>query len=283
MSNVIVASAIDWAETLVWPSVAVVVALLTIVAFATNAGKEFRRWLHDRLKGVEAFGIRVELTEQAARETRTTIDESFAVIRRRLRREFDDAVRREHLREALERLLEEVLPIVAHGNPALADLDFRATIYVEDALLRGYLYQLLDYYPRGSGTRGRFISVRFGIVGRAWRSSRNQVQGDIPVEAVELVELWGMTAQEARAAGQGRHSCLAVPLLAGPAPIGVLYMDATAINVFGDDENDALKRDAILAAILAQVDVVELTRRLGTIRERVLARAPQISVEPDVA
>jgi hypothetical protein len=283
MVGAMLANAQDWAETLVWPSVAVFLAILAVVALATNAGREFRNWLRDRLRGVEVFGVRVELTEQASRETRTTINEAFDVIRSRLRREFDDAARGQHLAEMLERIVEAVLPSIIAANPGAKDLNLRATMYIEDALLREYLYQLLDYYPGPSGRRGRYISERLGIVGQAWRSSRTQVEGNVPVEPLELIERWGMTAQEARAAGQGRKSFLAIPVFEEAPRVGILFMDAVPSNVFGNGEDEIDKRDEILGAIKNAIETTDVASRLAAVRREVFARAPRIALEPDSA
>jgi hypothetical protein len=68
-------------------------------------------------------------------------------------------------------LTEEVVGMIGDRCPA----DFRLTLYVPDFIFSDRLYQFTEYYDR-SGNRfldskvGRTFSIRYGIIGRVWRS-----------------------------------------------------------------------------------------------------------------
>jgi hypothetical protein len=85
---------------------------------------------------------------------------------------------------------------------------FRCTIHVSDILFADDLYQLLNHYPRSGGSGvGRRFSVRYGIIGRAWRLNQHQGEGDARAESKEdLVRYWGMTQEEAEAISRHRPS-----------------------------------------------------------------------------
>jgi hypothetical protein len=270
----VLATAIDWARTLVWP----ILILLVLVGLVTRPGQQLVSWLRDRLKGVEAFGIKVELTTDAARETKDTVETAFAKLRVSLNREFELTCRRARLRDALGYVTEAALRAVQQvtGQPGPAGA--RATIYVDDALLHGFLYQLLDYYPSHARTSGRVISQRFGIVGRAWRSNDPQVEGHVATAVADLVEHWGMTLEEASEAGQGRVSFIAIPIRRWNTPIGVFYMDATPQDAFGNNGAAAVLRDAVTQAIILAFGEIDLPARLDAVLEEVTPRAPGIQL-----
>lgn len=125
---------------------------------------------------------------------------------------------------------------------------FRGTIHVNDVIFPDYLYQLVDYYPNGGGAHRRF-SQRYGIIGRSWRSKISHGTGDAFAGAGSvgvLIENWGMTEEEAH--GQQvntRPSCLSVVVRHQSIPMGILFIDSTDKNAFGDDPAALAKAKAI--------------------------------------
>lgn len=159
---------------------------------------------------------------------------------------------------------------------------FRATVHVEDALVRNALYQLVDYWPSGKGA-GRRFSVRFGILGRAWRLGYSLYASDVPVSEDRggrqrmkdvdgekaLIEQWGMTRAQARTAATGQRSFVCIVLHDEGQRVGILYMDAQPARAFDGD-------------IDGRCDAAPATRELagavGRVRKGVATKGPGIKL-----
>lgn len=112
---------------------------------------------------------------------------------------------------------------------------FRFTLHVPDVLLENTLRQLVDYVGNDRGKGGRSFSVRRGIVGKAWRLRTSQFLAKSYTEE-ELVELWGMTWEEAIDTSGQKSTYLAVFIKSTSGiPLAVLYADSnfTASKLFG--------------------------------------------------
>lgn len=272
----IVASlAIHIISVLAWPVVALIAVLLA--AFSWR-GKLLISWVRDHLKSVEAFGIKVELTKEAATETRINATEAFSVLRDRLRSAFDGSARNHEVRQRLEQIVRNILPIIGQNSSEASSRASRWTVYVEDGLFDGRLYQLVDYYPSGSG-RGRDYSERFGIVGKAWRSKSPAITGSVPTgeDGVrELIGSWGMTEEEARKVGNGKTSFLAFPLRSATGvQAGVLYADAPGEDVFGSSEDSDWGR-AILDRLGEEIARTELVASVIAVKQDVGPVSPRL-------
>jgi hypothetical protein len=105
----------------------------------------------------------------------------------------------------------------------------RGTLFAET------FYQLLPYYPRGGGG-GRSWSIRFGIVGKAWRRGTSTGEGDLQTSSEDLIDAWGMTREEAlkAKAKESRPSLLAVAFRdAQGSLVGILFADSLEKYAFG--------------------------------------------------
>jgi transcriptional regulator with GAF, ATPase, and Fis domain len=142
---------------------------------------------------------------------------------------------------------------------------------VEDALVKNALYQLADYWPAGKGA-GRRFSVRFGILGRAWRLGRSLYEDDVPIDEDKLIEQWGMTRAQARSAASGKRSFVCVMLSHGGQNVGVLFMDAMPANAFQSDILDRFHADASMTQLAAAV---------GQVRQRIGRLGPGIKLLDD--
>jgi hypothetical protein len=254
-----------------WPIVAVVALL--VIAFR----RPLRDWLVDqsrRIAKVSAFGVDLELTQEGAREVKEATESTFGELRKHIITEFDRLVRAGRIDEKLERLIENDLKPVLE-NHGVTPLDFRCTIHVSDVLYTETLYQLLDYYPHGGG-RGRTLSIRLGIVGKAWRLQSDQIEPVISSKPDKLIEEWGMTLKEASGGGVGesRRSFAAIPLKdSDETELAVVYFDSPKDNAFGASE--ARKSD-ISRAIHMGAERLGLTRALAEIVKNMESRGPHI-------
>lgn len=212
-----------------WP---VVVLLLFIYLFQSRSAARKLAGLFKPFRSLKLFGTEFKLDDQAGRELGEDAERAFAEYRTHVKRVCDRWVEVNAIREKFEGVVE------AAGKGCLSgafETDFRATLHVPDILFADTLYQLVDYYPGGGG-RGRSWSIRFGIIGKAWRLGESQLEADVPTEPRRLVVDWGMTREEAVAAGQGRKSfaCICLRDKEG-SKIAIFYIDATKRGAFSAD------------------------------------------------
>ena len=254
-------------EALAWPVAAIVIALL----LTSNSGRTLFESISRRVRRVGAFGVEVELTSDAASRFRIEADEAFAAYRAEIAAEYDREVSVEQINELRRQLVSAVFPSALMVDEKQALL--RTTIYVPDPLFTEGLYQLLDYFPgRTRRTRGRVFSMRFGIIGLAWRSQSAQFQPEVSTEPNDLVKEWGMLLEEAEGAGQGRQTFLAVPILHSSVPVGVFYADAAVHHAFSD---------TAAAEVAAAVGDSDLPNRLDAIGRRLRQRSPALVIFGD--
>ena len=190
------------------------------------------------LRRLKAVGVELILDPLAAREIRA---KSTTVVLGDYERKADAEVRKLRVWHKFTQIIEEVVrPLAQHG--------FRSTIHIEDILEPESLYQLVDYIyvsePQGPPkTRGRRNSIRFGIIGRAWRLGRSEYDSAVTTDIAELVRAWGMTHDEAARAGRGRQS-FAVVLLRDTSGgnSGLIFIDASAPHLFAQLPIEELER-----------------------------------------
>lgn len=91
----------------------------------------------------------------------------------------------------------------------------RVTFYVPSYLSES-LVQITQYYgPKQFYSEkqiGRQFSIRYGIIGKAWRLQTHLINSNVSNVSNELVKAWGLTLQEARAQGTGKNSLIAFPI-----------------------------------------------------------------------
>jgi hypothetical protein len=121
--------------------------------------------------------------------------------------------------------------------------DFRLTAYVPDLVFSDRLYQLVEYYKK-DGRRasedksGRVFSIRYGIIGRVWRSGVAEVEGELiskedrvqlgenpDVRTVEkfIARRWGLTLDEAVRV-RPYQSYGAIRIDRGEKPLGLVFV-----------------------------------------------------------
>lgn len=215
-----------------WP---VVVLILFLYLMKSSKVPQRIGELFKPFRSLRVWGTELILNEEVAK----TAEEAFEAYRKQIQREYDRRTEAYGLRQKLQDVVEIDI------NPFLGDvrntLDFRSTVHVPDVLFEETLYQILDYYPKGGG-RGRTWSVRYGIIGKTWRLAKSQIEGAVPTTADDLILNWGMTREEASAAGQGRKSFAAIVLRDDEqTPVGIFYLDSTRDRAFDIPGPDKLE------------------------------------------
>ncbi len=133
--------------------------------------------------------------------------------------------------------------------------DFRVTIYIPDLIFDDQLYQLVEYYDKrgkqvSDGKFGRAFSIRYGIIGRVWRSGVPEVEGELIsaedralikdlMDSTEVEKFiarrWGLTLDEA-ARIRSYQSYGAIRIDRGERSPGLIYFNSETKNAFGDSD-----------------------------------------------
>jgi hypothetical protein len=264
---------VEFVRAIAWP----VVALAAIAAVIFSG--TLRGWLVElvrRIRKVSGWGVDVELSERVSNEVKELTEEAFGAFRRRVTTEFDRLVHTYRIDVKRKRLVDEYMrPLLEQrGRRGLGDV--RCTVHIEDVLFTETLYQLLDYYPPSTGPRGRTFSIRFGIVGKAWRSRSDQVEGHVPVDRDQLIRDWGMTWDEVAWAGHGRQSFACIVLRdAHGEPVCIVYFDSLDEDAFGANEQEQSQLVELLRDGAARIG---LTNDIARICQDLRARSPFISL-----
>lgn len=106
---------------------------------------------------------------------------------------------------------------------SLFNAKFRHCLYVP-SYTDGDLVQATEYGGNIidlKKRRGRVFSMRYGIIGKAFRTNRVCVNPEIGHDAFELAEDWGLTRAEAfdQSHSDDAHSLIAIPILETDKPI----------------------------------------------------------------
>jgi len=259
---------IDWGivaelvNSLAWP-----VALLVSLTFVAFSGTIRRLLLAPvgMVRKVSVPGMDIEIdaakSEAISKLLETSIDELIA----KSNREYTRFAKAMQIRSLIKSVLDSKRLIEFAQD---RDKPIRATVHVNDIVFEDQLCQLVDYYPQGTGALRRF-SMRYGIIGVCWRLQESRGETDTFKRLEDddgdpkrnMILEWGMTQEEAeRVVSHKKQSILCI-ILRDPQnqlPVGILYVDATGENVFGDDNAatslaSAIEGDPTVASLSEKV------------------------------
>ncbi len=202
------------------------------------------------------------------------IDQSatFQKFRVDVKSEYDKLAEQRTIKETVSRMLKDTVEPELTRIRKTKTVEYRATVHVHDALFSQAYYQLIDYLPTG-GNRGRAWSIRFGMVGRAWRLREDSWNGKIPDLPKSLITDWGMTQEETKV--KGRQSMLCCILKAPDGiPVGAFYLDATGPDGFGTEAEMSSLADKIHRA----AEDSGLTKSLEEIWAEIQKKAPLVEI-----
>jgi hypothetical protein len=258
-------------KLLTWPFV--ILCALLIFVFFPNVLKSIP------FSKVDFWGTKFEFSREKAEEVSLGADELFSGVSKKVDAAFQLNSSRMQLEECFRRTMEAIKSKI--GTDKWPD-GFRATVHISDVVYGETLYQLLDYFPKGDG-KGRRKSIRFGIIGLAFRSERDQLEPDLQNSKFDLVKGWGMTGHEAAYAG-GERRAFACFILRDVKSIhstisGLLYMDA---NEAGDGrlfkKTDPTMTDDIGHDIRAICTETKLLEKLASLKEIMVPYATDFKV-----
>ncbi len=220
-------------DALAWPVVVLIVLIVLIILFSSDTAASKLSNIFKPFKSVKLFAAEFVLSEEAKSSTEGILTK----YKKQVKEQFDKWIQRKNLTFSFHAVIQEDI----HEFFAVHNIDkssFRFTIHVPDLLVENTLYQLLDYYPKGKGA-GRVKSIRFGIIGKAWRLQQSQVNANVSTDETNLITDWGMTKKEVEESGAGSRniSHAAIILKDKSIPLGVFYIDAPLSNAFNDPRN----------------------------------------------
>lgn len=275
--GLIVGASINFATGLEWPWVAlghavdIVTRLVTWPFVALSAVLVLMSYpsilKSIPLSAIDLFGTKFVFSKDKADEVSQTASELFSGVSSKVDAAFQLNCSRVQLEDCFRRTMEAIKSRI--GTERWPD-GFRATLHVSDVVYGDTLYQLLDYFPRGGG-HGRRKSIRFGIIGLAFRSEHDQIEPDLQNSAVDLIRVWGMTGHEA-AYASGDREAFACFVLRAPGNIqspvlGLLYVDAKKAGNGRLFRKAAAADDYIGADIRAICNETKLLDKLADLKE----------------
>jgi hypothetical protein len=218
-------------------------------------------------QSIKVFGNEFVLNNAAGRDA----EESIKLFRKEIQEKLDGLSTQQGVSEKHQRVIDAHFP-EAHK------LKMRSTIHVPDMLFADTLYQLIDYYPESEGRHGRIFSIRYGIIGKAWRLRKSQwalnwIDPDGKKEE-SLVDEWGMTKEEAQKdIGEKRSSASLILYGVKGNPVGILYVESPSETAFGNPADQATLEKQILQTATVQ----QLIGALDIINKEIMA-GPRIHI-----
>jgi hypothetical protein len=157
----------------------------------------------------------------------------------------------------------------------------RGTVHVADIIFVNYLYQLVNYHPadpRPRGSAHRRFSQRFGIIGRCWRLEESQGRGNAvvggPNPARTLIEEWGFLRSEVTNTRQNPADLCVILRNYDHLQIGMLFVDSTVANGFGNDT----AATAVANALAVAPETLALGRALEGALKPLRLAAPKLDI-----
>lgn len=171
--------------------------------------------------------------------------------------------------------------------------DYELTLYLPDFVFSDRLFQFTEYYDRSGeqvseGKAGRTFSVRYGIIGRVWRSGVAEIEGELiskeereliandpkhgPIERF-IARRWGLTLEEALRVKE-YNSYGAIRLDIADNRVGVVFFYSRKMNAFGNDST----RENRLKAIESVLEQSLLLRKLLEISHEVAPWSGRVQI-----
>jgi hypothetical protein len=287
-----------------WP--AVILVVLGILVFNRGIRRKFFQFMRAiRLKGLK-LGVAEFDLEDAREDVKTLFASDVTTVLRSYSATLNDVadglVDRFNLIQTIGAYYDAIKPYIKDFPPS----DFRLTIYIQDPLYRDYLYQLVGYYPGGGG-KGRRFSVRYGIIGRCYRThvsfrigrllpKGDQAEVGAHQDSLDAIaSTWGLSIEEAIHVKK-RPSYVAIPLERNNQTMGVLFMDSDSRDAFeptpevdkaGVDKSavnpgvgaDAVKEDALVTILKRELETTEVLLAVLKVSRRLRAFQPRVDLD----
>ncbi|WP_085900026.1 hypothetical protein [Kiloniella majae] len=248
----------------IWP---VFFTLLSTFIFYILSQEEVRKLFSDlslTKVGIATPFFQAELTYDAAKRK---INHAKEVIEKETNLQYKNAIASVDLNNEFHLLCYKIWETILPEHNKLSSqkpLEFQATLHVpgfletdgeHEDLVQAIEYVKIsnnrDYVLSSEGKAGRRFSVRYGIIGKAWRLRaaiyNHEVKGKLPIQ---LIRHWGLLKKEADNQSDSSSSTGSLLALIIPQkydhkivdntfqhnPIGIIFITADYKNAFGNPE-----------------------------------------------
>lgn len=235
---------LNWVDQLIsFESILLVVVLLLWGAgFPSALVKALRS-----VKAASVWGVEFSLTPESNEQLRDNFSRALSSLREDTNRYVEgsdpDKILISQIANAfLKDLASSSIKSVPYG---------RMTLHIQDPLFSKVLIQATPYYLFDKSeigirtTRNRRKSIRYGLIGRAWRLNASQSMKNIEHSEIELINAWGALRSEAKRYDGDRRwaTALVVKDPDTANSIGILYFDDKIGNPFDDPNCQNAERD----------------------------------------
>lgn len=214
-------------------------SFLSIVAISLflllMSSPSFRRRLSGSSGTVTAFGVSFNLHDVSSE--RDSIEARQHKLGDDLVRTYTKALRASSLQARFRDVYKDIEAAFEKESITLAGIDHRATLYIPDfvgeSLVQATLYSG-NWRQGDERAVGRRFSVRYGIIGKAWRLVGAQYNSNVGNACKNLIRNWGFTDAEAKPFGNEAASGSLMAFIVGDSgslpPLAVIYVEALGAN-----------------------------------------------------
>lgn len=211
-----------------------IVAILFFVLVILNNPRA-RRAMSRSTGSISAFGVSITLRD--IQSERDSIEARQRAVSADLTRTYTGALRVSKIEPHFRKVMEKIVAAFAQQNIDLSALHYRATLYVPD-FVGEVLVQATRYVGNwrvgDEKVVGRRFSVRYGIIGKAWRLLGPQYNSHVVNTDKNLIRNWGFSAEEAApfvpGTAAGSLMAFVVKDSGSLPPLAVIYLEAEGAN-----------------------------------------------------
>ena len=193
-----------------------------------------------RTGSVTAFGVTINFND--LQSVRASIIARDTALDKDIVLAYTNTLRRSKLNEQFLKLMDEIVKAFGVLGVNLGQVEYRATLYVP-----GFVGQELIQATRYAGNWlaklgdervvGRRFSVRYGIIGKAWRLQASQYFPSVDNNEKSLLREWGFTQDEitpnvAGANPKGSLIAFSINDVGNAPPLGIIYLEASGPDKF---------------------------------------------------
>ena len=243
----------------VGPNNLLLVLLIAIVLFIGTRENVLKNWFgHGGEFSFEAFGVKIagtSLSEQKAQlaNTQKKIDEEIS-------KQYQKIIADKELDKSFDSFCTMIYHCLDERGNTMATTPHRRTLFVP-TYMSDHLIQAAEYrgykYDSESKKFGRIFSVRYGIIGKAWRLRCPLYNPSVDNDNDALVRDWGLTRKEASKQGTQKRALLAFPIPDDDDesdPLGVIYLEGFDEHSFsGSEERKKLDEEKEQESLAVQI------------------------------
>ncbi|MGJ3232644.1 MAG: hypothetical protein ACFE0P_12705 [Oceanicaulis sp.] len=194
------------------------------------------------IRTASVFGVEVQLTPENNEQLSHNFDQALSS----LREETNNYLQMLDSRDILIGQIANAFRIELGRAAPGVKVRGRMALHVQDPLFAQVLLQATPYFSWTNNligdltTRGRRKSVRYGLIGRVWRSHSSETMPAIEHTETALINTWGALPGEAKKYDGNPRWAVSL-LIEDPVsmkPVGILYFDNKDGDVFHFDKTE---------------------------------------------